>query len=128
LLALVLVIPGGMAMDTLLKIAFHRSRPTFNDSIMIFSGYSFPSGHTMAATLLYGVLAVFAVIALKSWRWRVGTVISAIIVVLLVGFSRMYLGAHYLSDVLGAAAAGLAWLVLCLTAVDTLRRYRDHLG
>ena len=128
LLALVLVIPGGMVMAFLLKIAFHRSRPSFNDSMNIFQGYSFPSGHTMAATLLYGVLAVFAVIALKSWRWRVLTVISAIVMVLLVGFSRMYLGAHYLSDVLGATAAGLAWMVLCLTAVDTLRRYRVHPG
>ena len=82
----------------------------------------------MAATLLYGVLAVFAVIALKSWRWRVLTVISVMVMILLVGFSRMYLSAHYLSDVLGATAAGLAWLVLCITAVDTLRRYRDHSG
>jgi len=128
LLALVLVIPGGMIMAFLLKIVFHRNRPSFNDSIMIFQGYSFPSGHTMAAVLLYGVLAVFAIIALKSWSWRVGTVISAIVIVLLVGFSRMYLGSHYLSDVLGATAAGLTWLVLCLTAVDTLRRYNDHLG
>ena len=128
LLALVLVIPGGMVMAVLLKIAFHRSRPSFTDSISIFQGYSFPSGHTMAATLLYGVLVAFAVIALKSWRWRVGTVISASVTVVLVGFSRMYLGAHYLSDVLGATAAALAWLVFCLTAVDTLRRYRAHRG
>jgi membrane protein DedA with SNARE-associated domain len=126
LLALALVIPAGIIMSMLLKVVFHRSRPSFNDSMSIFQGYSFPSGHTMAATLLYGVLVVFAVIALKSWRWRVLAVISAIVTVLLVGFSRMYLGAHYLSDVLGATAAGLAWLVLCLTAVDTLRRYRDH--
>ena len=128
LLALVLVVPGGMVMAIILKIAFHRSRPSFNDSMMIFQGYSFPSGHTMAATLLYGVLAVFAVTALKSWRWRVLTVISVMVMILLVGFSRMYLSAHYLSDVLGATAAGLAWLVLCITAVDTLRRYRDHSG
>ena len=93
---------------------------------MILSGYSFPSGHTMAATLLCGVLAVFAVITLKSWRWRVRAVLSACVMVLLVGFSRVYLGAHFLSDVLGAAAAGLAWLAFCLTAVDTLRRYREH--
>ncbi len=122
LLTLVLVVPGGMVLDFLLKILFHRHRPSFAESFLIFYGYSFPSGHTMAATLLYGVLAVFAVIALEAWRWRVAAVLGAFVMVLLVGFSRVYLGAHYLSDVLGAAAAGLAWLALCLTAVDTLRR------
>lgn len=122
LLAFLLVLPGGMILDFLLKIVFHRHRPSFADSFLIFHGYSFPSGHTTAATLLYGMLAALAVITLATWRLRVGAVLGALVIILLVGFSRVYLGAHYLSDVLGAAAAGLAWLVLCLTAVDTLRR------
>lgn len=126
LLALVLVFPCGMVLTSLLKIAFHRSRPSFAGSTAIFQSYSFPSGHTMSAMLLYGMLAVLGVIALDSWRWRVGIVIGACIMVLLIGFSRMYLGAHYLSDVLAAMAFGLAWLALCLTAVNTLRRYRKH--
>jgi undecaprenyl-diphosphatase len=126
LLAFMLVVPGGMVLASLLKIAFHRSRPSFEDSILIFQSYSFPSGHTMAATLLYGMFAVFGVIAFDSWRWRVRIVISSCVMVLLVGFSRMYLGAHYLSDVLGATTAGLAWLALCVTAVNTLRRYRSR--
>lgn len=122
LLALGLAVAGGAILDYLLKLAFHRHRPSFADSFLIFDGYSFPSGHTMAATLLYGMLAAFAVTSLGAWRWRAGAVLGALVMVMLIGFSRVYLGAHYLSDVLGAAAAGFAWLVLCLTAVDTLRR------
>jgi membrane protein DedA with SNARE-associated domain/membrane-associated phospholipid phosphatase len=124
LLALLLVLPCGMTLNVLLKIAFHRHRPSFADSYMIFQGYSFPSGHTMAATLLYGLLAVFAVKALKKLRWRVVAALIGLVMILLVGLSRMYLGAHYLSDVLGAIAAGLAWLALSLTVVDTLCRNR----
>lgn len=127
LLALALVLPGGMVLDFLLKLIFHRNRPSFTDSLQLFDGYSFPSGHTMAATLLYGLLAALAVIALEAWRWRLRAVIVAFVLVLLVGLSRVCLGAHYLSDVMGAAAAGLAWLAFSLTAVDTLRRKRGRL-
>jgi undecaprenyl-diphosphatase len=127
LLALALVLPGGMALLFLLKLIFHRNRPSFTDSLQLFNGYSFPSGHTMAATLLYGLLAAFAVIALEAWRWRLRAVIVAFVMILLVALSRVCLGAHFLSDVLGAAAAGLAWLAFSLTAVDTLRRKRARL-
>ena len=126
LLALVLVIPGGMLQLPLLKMAFHRQRPAFEEAFLIIHGYSFPSGHTMAATLLYGLLAVFAVLAFDAWRRRARAILGACIMIMLVGFSRLYLGAHYLSDVLGAVASGLAWLVFSLTAVDTLRRARGR--
>lgn len=117
LLALVLVVPGGMALLPLLKMAFHRSRPHFEDGLLSFQGYSFPSGHTMAATMLYGLLAVFVVTTFPSTGKRGCAVLGACGMVLLIGFSRLYLGAHYLSDVLGAMAAGLAWLAFSLTAL-----------
>ena len=78
----------------------------------------------MAATLLYGTLAAFAVNARNGWRWRARAILGACLIVLLVGLSRVYLGAHVLSDVLGAAAAALAWMGLCLTAVEELRQSR----
>ena len=128
LLALMLVVPGGMAQLPLLKMAFHRHRPSFEDAILIFQGFSFPSGHTMVATLLYGLLAVFAFLAFDAWYQRALAVLLAFGMVLLVGFSRVYLGAHYLSDVLGAVAVGVAWLALSLTAVDILHRRRGRLA
>lgn len=124
LLALLLAIPGGMVLNVLLKLAFHRARPTFDNPFLTLTTYSFPSGHTMAATVLYGVLAAFAVWTIKAWRWRVLAVFIAGFLILLVGFSRIYLGVHYLSDVLAAMAEGLAWLALCLTAIETVRRRR----
>ncbi len=126
LLVLALVVPGGMALIPLLKVAFHRQRPSFSDALQIFGGYSFPSGHTVAATLLYGVLAYFAIQSSTAWHRRVLAFLGALVMILLIGFSRMYLGAHYLSDVLAAGAAGLAWLTFSLIAVETLRRRRKR--
>ena len=126
LLALILAVPCGVAQMLLLKTVFHRHRPNIEDAYSTFQGYSFPSGHTMTATMLYGLLAVLAVQALKGWWRRTSAVLAAVAIVLLVGFSRIYLGAHYLSDVLGGIAAGIAWLALSLTAVYTLRQIRIH--
>ena len=122
LLALALVVPGGLLLNLLLKMAFARGRPDWGDVDLI--GYSFPSGHTMAATLFYGLLGVFFVLRVKSWWWRASAVVLAFTIICVVGFSRIYLGAHYFSDVVAAFAAGAAWLAICLTAVETLRRHR----
>jgi undecaprenyl-diphosphatase len=128
LLALALVVPGGALLNELMKIAFQRARPKFDAPILALTSYSFPSGHTMIATLLYGFLAVFVVQVVHGRRWRVAAVLASAGLVALVGLSRIYLGAHYLSDVLAAAAAGVVWLVLCLTAVETLRYRRARRG
>ena len=126
LLALVLTVPGGMVLNVLLQTAFHRARPQLSNPILTLTSYSFPSGHTMAATVCCGYLTALLVSRLSTWRWRVFAVLVAGVVILLIAFSRLYLGVHYLSDVLAAMAEGLAWLALCLTAVDTLRRARAH--
>jgi membrane-associated phospholipid phosphatase len=129
LAALVLSVPGGALLNILLKYAVHRPRPHFDDPILTLTGYSFPSGHTMMASVLYGGVAAYVLAHTSDWRWRVLTIVSASVMIALVGFSRVYLGAHYLSDVLGAMAEGLAWLSLCLTVVYTIwhRRNRTRL-
>ncbi len=108
---------GGLLLNKVLKLVFHRARPHFRDAIQTLTSYSFPSGHTMMAAVFYGVIAAYLFAKTRDWRWRVLIVLSASFLILLVGFSRIYLGAHYLSDVLGALAEGLAWLSLCLTLV-----------
>jgi undecaprenyl-diphosphatase len=125
LAALLLSVPGGALVNRLLKDAVHRPRPHVSDPILAVTGYSFPSGHTMMASVFYGVLAAYVCVHTRDWRLRVFTVVLAGVLTGLVGVSRVYLGAHYVSDVLGAAAEGMAWLSLTLTAVYAIWQ-RSH--
>lgn len=122
--AVVPTVFGGMLLNRLLKYAFQRPRPHFDDPILSLTNYSFPSGHTMAAAVLYGVLAAYFLAQAEDWPRRTLIIFAAALLITLVGFSRIYLGAHYLTDVLGAMAEGLAWLSLCLTLVYFVWRKR----
>ena len=113
-------------MNILLKHLFHRQRPVLENPLVTLSSYGFPSGHTMGATLFYGAVAILVAHSVRTWRLRVLIFCIAVAVVVLIGISRIYLGAHYLTDVLGAIAVGLAWLAFCWTGVDTLRRWRGR--
>lgn len=122
LAALVLAVPGGLLLNLTLKYIFHRARPSFTDPLVTLSSYSFPSGHTSGAALFYGLLAAYLVCVSRRWSARLLLGAAALAMVALVGLSRIYLGAHYLSDVLGAVAVSCAWLTICITGVSTLRR------
>ncbi|MDL2354385.1 MAG: phosphatase PAP2 family protein [Pseudomonadota bacterium] len=124
LIATVAVLPGGMLLNVLLKYVFHRARPSFDHPLLTLPTYSFPSGHTANAALLYGLLACWLVLQVRGFGARLAIGAGACVMVMLVGISRMYLGVHYLSDVLAAAAEGGAWLAVCITAISTLRRRR----
>ena len=128
LVSLVLAVPGGLLLNVLLKYIFQRARPSFDDPLLTLDSFSFPSGHTSGAVLFYGVLAAYLVCNSASWRLRFLHVGAALGMVVLVALSRVYLGAHYLSDVLAAAAFSGAWLATCITAVSTLRRRRAVRG
>ncbi len=119
------VLPGGMLLNVLLKFVFHRARPSFDDPLLTLQTYSFPSGHTVNAALLYGLLACWLWLHRRSLGARAAAVTGACLMVALVGISRMYLGVHYLSDVLAASAESCAWLAVCVTAISTLRRRRE---
>ena len=123
-LTLALATVGGMVVNVTLKEAYERSRPHFDDPLVTLGTYSFPSGHTAAATIFYGVLAAFLVTRYRKHRTRVLIVTCAVLAVVTVAISRMYLGAHYFSDVVAAAASSTAWLVLCLSGGHALVRQR----
>ena len=122
LFTLALVLPGGMLMNLLLKQIFRRERPRFDEPALALSSYGFPSGHVTGATLLYGLLAAFLAAQTSRPSTRLAVFAGAFFMVALVGTSRVYLGAHYFSDVVAAAAWGTAWIVLCGVAVDAWRR------
>lgn len=114
LVSLLLVIPGGMALNTLLKHAFARARPHFIDPIVTLPTYSFPSGHVAGSTLFYGFVAAWLISRTNALAWQVVIVVGALLMVSLVAASRIYLGAHFLSDVVAAFFESFAWLGLCL--------------
>ena len=124
LVTLVITVPLGMLLNVLLKNVFQRARPSFKDPLLTLTSYSFPSGHAAAATLFYGLLAAYLICRVTPWPWRVVIAVLAILMVALVGLSRIYLGVHYPSDVLAAVAASSGWLAFSLTAVGTWRRWR----
>lgn len=124
ILTLALALGGGQLLNVALKHAYERARPHFDDPVLTLSSFSFPSGHTAGATLFYGVLAAFLVTRFFDPRIRAACVAGALLAIALVAFSRVYLGAHYLSDVLAAACSSIAWLVLCLSSVHALVRQR----
>lgn len=121
-------VPGGMLLNTAMKLAVHRERPTFLGLSATLRTYSFPSGHTVAATLVYGVVAIYLASQMNGLARRVLVCLVAFFIVALVALSRIYLGVHYLSDVLAGMAEGVAWLVLCHTAGTFWWRHRDAKG
>ena len=102
-----------------LKATFHRTRPEFAAEFHMTS-WSFPSGHAMDSLISYGLLAYW--LRTKFSEWRVLIRITAIAVILLIGYSRIYLGVHYLSDVLAGYSAGMVWLIVCITGYDFIER------
>lgn len=111
---------GGM-FNWLLKLMFQRERPQINPLLEV-TGHSFPSGHSMGTMVVYG-LAVYLLLILVRRRWvKITGTILLIAGILLIGLSRIYLGVHYPSDVIGGFAAGAAWVLFCTAILETARK------
>ncbi|WP_052732312.1 phosphatase PAP2 family protein [Hymenobacter terrenus] len=113
---LVLAMLGGVLLNQLLKTYFHRPRPT--DALLNTWGLSFPSGHAMLGVTFYGCLAWLLAQHFGQPGWAVPLLLWAV----LIGLTRVYLHAHYATDVLAGFAGGAAWLLLFQAALKLFRK------
>jgi undecaprenyl-diphosphatase len=115
---LLAAVAGNIILNGMLKLVFHRARPTVFEWQTTAVSSSFPSGHAMSATVCYGTVA-YLVIRLQKHRWsRVLTGIAAVVLILLICATRLYLGVHYPSDVIAGMLVGLAWAGFCMATLE----------
>lgn len=121
------VVGAGLLIQGI-KIAFHRPRPTLFTPLLHESGYSFPSGHSLIAIVVYGLLGYFLMSAFKRHAARFAVGALTVLFVILIGLSRPYVQVHYPTDVLAGWAVGLPWLVTCLVLHERLAKRWSSAG
>jgi undecaprenyl-diphosphatase len=126
LLLLVIAVGGEELINLAFKSAFNRPRPVFSDPITLANGFSFPSGHAMGSMVFYGLIAYFLMRRSKPILDRILIVLIGLLIIAIIGFSRIYLGLHYPSDVVGGYSAGLAWLAFTISGLGLYRGWRQH--
>lgn len=112
---------GSSLLNAVVKAAVHRARPHLVDPVAVAAGKSFPSGHAQAATVGCGIL-VLIFLPVLARQFRAWLFVAAALVVAIIGFSRIALGVHYLSDVIGGIVLGVAWLLALTAAFSAWRR------
>lgn len=114
---------GGIVLNNLLKVGFGRPRPQIVDWGTHVVSWSFPSGHAMSAAVVYGTVAYLAARLQRRQLHRVLTMCAAVVLILLIAASRVYLGVHYPSDVLAGIIIGLAWAAFCMAVLEAIQLY-----
>ena len=112
---------GGQVLSTVLKRVFDRDRPSVIEMVDQVSSSSFPSGHSMGAFIAYGAVAYMITRLEPPPAFRRVAWIVAALVICSIGISRMYLGVHYPSDVIGGFIGGLAWLGFVAASMTAVR-------
>jgi len=110
------IVGGSVLLDTILKNIFQRARPQYYP-LVIEKDFSFPSGHAMNSLVFYLALSYLYFHISKNKKRSFLMVFSSLILVLLVGISRVYLGVHYPSDIIGGYFFGALWLLCCYTII-----------
>jgi len=114
---------GGLLVSLLLKGLFDRPRPPFNSGLGYVATSSFPSGHSMLSAVVYLTIGTLMARASRRYRINIYFLTIAMIVAIMVGVSRVYLGVHYPTDVLAGWSVGLIWALLCWLVAQYLQRH-----
>ena len=109
---------GNILLNGALKLVYHRPRPSVFAWQTTAVSSSFPSGHAMSATVVYGTVAYLLMRLQKHYWAKMLTLAGAILLILLICLTRLYLGVHYPSDVLGGIIVGLAWASFCMATLE----------
>ena len=114
---------GAVGLNTLLKQLFGRTRPLLWERVVDVRFYSFPSGHAMISMVIYGLLGYFLSSRFPRWRWLIATL--TVLLVTAIGFSRLYLGVHWPTDVIAGYTAGIVWLITCILTLEISKELRS---
>jgi undecaprenyl-diphosphatase len=116
---------GGGLVDSAVKILVDRPRPKVDHPVATALGKSFPSGHSMSSTIVYGAVLLVYMAAIPPRRRRLALAATTALVVA-IGASRLFLGVHFLTDVLGGYVLGLAWLAGATAVFEVWREERGR--
>ena len=116
---LVIVTSGGIGLNVWLKNIFSRVRPALWERIVDATSFSFPSGHAMVSLVVYGFIGYLLIANFRSWSSVI--LFFTTLLILAIGFSRLYLGVHWPTDIIAGYAAGLVWLISCIVSTEILQ-------
>jgi undecaprenyl-diphosphatase len=116
---------GGPILNVMLKNAFERTRPEFADAFLNTPSWSFPSGHAMNTFVFCGLGAYVLVRFTRSWTTIAAVVAVAFSWCLVMGFTRLYLGVHFVSDVVAGLIAATAWVAACVSGIEVAVRRKN---
>ncbi|MBD2036717.1 phosphatase PAP2 family protein [Leptolyngbya sp. FACHB-321] len=116
---------GAFGLNALLKLLFAHARPAFWQQTIEVNISSFPSGHAMMSLVVFGIIGYLLAAQVPRWRATIATI--TVLLVGAVGFSRLYFGTHWLTDLVAGYVAGTVWLVACILSLKSWkRRYRSR--
>ncbi len=112
---------GAIGLNIFLKKLFARDRPQLWERVVDVRFYSFPSGHAMISMVIYGLLGYFLASRFPRQKWWIYSL--TVVLIAGIGFSRLYLGVHWPTDIVAGYTAGLVWLIACILSLEVWKEF-----